>query len=314
MSLAGPKTSPVASSPSSKAPRIELPSAKQDRAFTGKVGIVAVAGFVVGMAWPRLLGVQVGPDVPGNAPVGRTPPSASAPAKAASAPASVAATPEPAASAGPDDDTSPTNKQQVVVSDGEIVGCKNKKNDKLSDCGKLAFDRMAKPRLAELSRCRSAIGLSGTLTIGVAVNFDKDEITVVDADKKKGDLDAPSSTMTGVRSCAATELKGLELDKLGHTHPRYTIVYQLAFYPPGTSPPQPGEDGAQDGGDEASAGLGKATVTWEKALLRDSPKEGKVKIRVPQGTRVKILEQKDDWYLVETSKGKGWVYRQAIGK
>jgi uncharacterized protein YgiM (DUF1202 family) len=34
----------------------------------------------------------------------------------------------------------------------------------------------------------------------------------------------------------------------------------------------------------------------------------------PQGTRVKLLQQDDDWYLVESGKTKGWVYRQAIGK
>ena len=29
---------------------------------------------------------------------------------------------------------------------------------------------------------------------------------------------------------------------------------------------------------------------------------------------MKLLEQKGDWYRIESSKAKGWVYRQAIGK
>lgn len=292
--------------------KVDLPSPKEDRALTGKVGVVAVVGFVIGVAWPRLLNVKVGPDVPGGGPK---------PALVAASSQSAAADTDPvepapsggaaASSAAPDgDDEGVSNKQSVTVADGVVVSCRNKKNDKVDDCGKLAFDRTAKPRLAELNRCPAALGLEGELTVTLGINFEKNEV-VVDGIKKKSEV--PSSTLKGVVSCAAEALKGVELEKIPHTHVRYGVSYTVAFFPPGKAPKAEGE-AETEAGDAGDAGLGKATVSWEKALLRDNPKEGKVVARLPQGTRVKLVEKDGDWYRVESSKGKGWVYRQAIGK
>ncbi|NUP05582.1 MAG: SH3 domain-containing protein [Polyangiaceae bacterium] len=291
---------------------IEVPSAKEDRALTSKVGIVAVVGFAVGVVWPRLLGVSVGPDVPGSGSKSHDssqkiapPPGDSA---AAPAPADSAAAEEPAAEETAD---AVTNKQTVVVGDGKVDGCRNKKNDKLDECGKINFDKIGKARLAELERCPAVIGLEGSIALQLTLNFEKNEV-VVEGEKKKSGL--PSDTIRGVIQCAAKQLKGVELDKIPHTHEKYTLVYDLAFYPPGKAPPVADETKPADeaGGD---TGLGRATVSWEKALVREAPEEGKVVARLPQGTKVTVVEQKGDWFKIETSKGKkGWVYRQAIGK
>ena len=183
--------------------------------------------------------------------------------------------------------------------------CRDKKGEKIEDCGKLAVDKLVKPRLAELSVCPSAIGLDGKLKLGVAVNFDKNEVVIVEDEKSK----LPTSTVRGVMACAGEEMKGIELEKVPHTHARYTVVYEVTFLPPGRTLEPEGEEGQAEEG-----ALGRATVTWEKALVRETPEEGKVVARLPQGTRVKLVEQKDDWFLVESGKQKGWVYRQAIGK
>ncbi|NUO53346.1 MAG: SH3 domain-containing protein [Polyangiaceae bacterium] len=283
--------------------QVELPSAKDDRALTSKVGLVAALGFIVGVAWPRVFGVEVGPDAPGSG--DKAPAAAPAAPQSAKAPGS-ASEPEPSAatSATEPDDAAPSNKQTAVVGDGTIRSCKNKKGDKLDECGKLALDRLVKPRLAELSSCPSAIGLEGKLKLGIAVNFDKNDVVVVEDEKSS----LPSSTVRGVMSCAGKELEGIELDKLTHTHARYTVAYEISFLPPGQTP----EDAAAKNDEKESAA--KATVTWEKALVRETEKEGKVIARLPQGTRVKILEEKDDWFKIESGKTKGWVYRQAIGK
>lgn len=299
-----------ASTPATKgkdgAVRVSLPTAKDDRAITSKVGLVAVVGFALGVAWPRLLGISVGPDVPGGAGVKGVAPPPSAAASTAVASAAAAAEPE-----GEPDADSPTNKQQVIVADGSVLACKNKKGEKLDDCGKLAFDKLAKTRLAELATCPAALGLKGGMTLQVSVNFESNEV-VVDGEKKKSEL--PSDTVRGVLKCAGERLKGVELDKLTHTHPRYTLAYGLTFYPPGEAPPQLASGSASADAATEDEGLGRATVRNERANLRDAPKEGNIVARLAQGTRVKILEQKDDWYLVESKKGKGWLYRQAIGR
>jgi hypothetical protein len=291
-------------------PRVVTPSPEKDRVQSGVVGVVAVVGFVVGVAWPRLLGVKVGPDVPTPG-TGR--PIAAAektPQAGSSAPASSASTSPSATGGAPsDEEPSATNQQRVVVSPGKVTSCRNKKSEKVDECGKVAFDELAKKHLDELARCPSAIGLEGVVTVAVELNFEKNQLDVQGVKKKS---DVPSSTLNGVVRCAGDAFKTLELEGIPHTHLRYTLHYELSFYPPGKEPPAPVDPGAPPA--DADPGLGTATVQWEKALIRETPDEGKVVARLPQGTRVKLLEQKDDWYRIESSKAKGWVYRQAIGK
>jgi len=285
--------------------RVSLPTARQDRAITSKVGLVAVVGFALGVAWPRLLGITVGPEVPGGAGAKAALPTPAVSTSGATATATAEAEAESEA------DASPTNKQQVVVADGAVQSCKNKKGDKVDECGKLGFDKLAKTRLAELATCPAALGLKGAMALQISVNFDNNEV-VVDGEKKRSEL--PSDTVRGVIKCAGERLKGLELDKITHTHSRYTVVYGLTFYPPGEAPPQLASGSSSADSAKEDEGLGRATVRNERANLRDAPKDGNIVAKLSQGTRVKLIEQKDDWYLVESKKGKGWLYRQAIGR
>jgi hypothetical protein len=295
--------------------KIEAPPASSDRAITTKVGLVAALGFVVGVAWPRFVGMQIGPNVPGAR---EAAPNASASGAAAPS-APKPATSGDSAKASAIEDEAPEedgtlNRQRVVIADGVVESCRNKKGDKLDDCGKVPVDRLVKSRLANLSKCPSAIGLEGSLGLGISFDFDKSDILVLEAGKSA----LPSSTVKGVLKCAGEDLSGVELEKIGHTHARYLVRFDVAFYPPGKAPPKPEEAQAAtpEGGEPAAedAGLGTATITWEKALVRESPKDGKITTRIPQGARVKLLEQKDDWYRIESGKAKGWIYRQSIGR
>lgn len=294
---------------------VRIPTLAEDRPVLSRVGIVAVVGFALGVAWPKLLGLELGPDAPGS----REP-------SAAAAPAAPAPGPTAASAAGPADDeptpeaSGPTNEQRAVLSSLTLLRCrdaKGKKREGSGDggCAKIAAERWIEPRVRSLATCPAAIGLEGPLEIELDLDFEKKSIQV-DQGKKS---EFPSSTVRGVLRCAGDELESLELDKIPHTQPRVTLLARVTFVPPGKAlepPPTAGDAEATAGDGAAAEGLGTATVTWEKALLRDAPKEGKVVARVPQGSRVKLLEQRDDWYLVTAPKGdpKGWVYRQAIGK
>jgi hypothetical protein len=63
---------------------VEVPRPGADRPSWGRVGVITAIGFIVGVAWPRLAGVRLGPSVP------------EAPSSAATAPASGAAGPSAA--------------------------------------------------------------------------------------------------------------------------------------------------------------------------------------------------------------------------
>jgi hypothetical protein len=48
-------------------PVVDLPSPTADAPSWGRVGIIAALGFIVGVAWPRLAGVRLGPSLPEGA-------------------------------------------------------------------------------------------------------------------------------------------------------------------------------------------------------------------------------------------------------
>ena len=58
-------------------------------------------------------------------------------------------------------------------------------------------------------------------------------------------------------------------------------------------------------------------MAWDVAIVRDSPKTGKVLARLPRGTSVHLGPMKDGWFPVHYGDGftsEGWVYRGAVGR
>lgn len=288
--------------------RVDLPGPKADRFMTSKVGIVAAIGFLAGVVWPRVIGVKIGPEVPGESKA----PLAAKPETSGAASADVPEAPTLAGSAGGEVDK--VREQRVVVSEGRVVDCRRKKgDDKQGECGTLKVDSLLHPKLAALATCPSGLGLEGAVSVAFSIDFDKSTLDVLEGEKSK----LPSSTVKGLFKCLMDDLAGIEIDKVPHTFPRYKVRYDLAFYPPGKELPEKAAPDAEGGKpDEATAeqGLGRARVAWEKALLRKSAKDGEVVTRLPQGTRVDLLEKQGDWYRVKSGANEGWVHRQAIGK
>jgi hypothetical protein len=301
---------------------VEIPRPGSEQPAWSRVGIVGVAGFVIGMAWPRVVGVKVGPSVPSDlaakveataAPAGSTAATAGAalpsPSGSAGAP-SLASTAESAAGA---------NQELVVVGAGKINRCFDKKDKKIEDCEKLLFDPIAVKKLKELSRCPSAIGLAGKMTLGFEVNFDKKEVQVAKA--KKAATTLPSTTVNGILQCAAREFANVSLEEVPHKHRRYSLSYPLTFYPPGKHPAEAADDGKAEG-DSAAAGSttdeteasGTAEVTVDAAPLRKEPKSKEKVGRLVRGTKVKLIGRQNDWYKVESGETVGWIYRGSIGR
>src|SRR5258706_11775256 len=46
--------------------KIEIPKSEKDNPELGRVGIIAVAGFAIGVAWPWLAGVRLVPSPPSD--------------------------------------------------------------------------------------------------------------------------------------------------------------------------------------------------------------------------------------------------------
>jgi hypothetical protein len=294
--------------------KVEIPRPGAQEPAWSRVGIIGAAGFLIGIVWPKIAGVQIAPGVPEDL---RAQPEVAA---AAPAPSAAALAPALASSAPLAAPAAPSNQQLVVVGSGTISRCVDKKNKKVDECGTLQFDPIALPKLKELSKCPSALGLAGKLSIGFDIDFEKKEVHVVKG--KKTSL--PSSTVNGVLQCAAREFANISLEEVPHKYRRYTLFYTATFYPPGKHPEDIANAAADQAGDndgEDAAGkttseteaAGTATVSWDTALVRKEPKDGEVVVRLLQGTKVKLVGRQNDWYKVEAGAKTGWIYRGAIG-
>lgn len=299
-------------------PRVHLPQPAEDRPPWSRVGIIAATGFILGVAWPKLAGVHVGPNVPGDLkaqPDSAPAASASASGAPSAAPVLAAAAPSAAASA---DAPAAALKQAVVVGPGKIVKCSDKKNKKITDCGELQIDPVAVPKLESLAECASAVGVSGKLVVGFEIDFEKKEVHVVRSRKDKPTV--PSGTVGGILKCAGKAFGNVPLEEVPNKYRHYTVQYGLAFYPPGSVPEKPGQSAPAEG-EEPAAGsttseagaTGSAVVAWDTALVRKEPKDGEVVMRLVRGTKVKIVGKRNEWYKIESGSKTGWLYRGAMG-
>ncbi|MBI4955226.1 MAG: SH3 domain-containing protein [Myxococcales bacterium] len=290
---------------------VAVPTKDHDRPRWGRVALFVAGGLAIGLAWPRLAGVRIGPEVPGA----KDPTVAAAGTAAGAAPASPGSAPPAAAlvtagtSAAPSA-TTPSNKQRVEVGQGTIAQCWNKKNEKLdpNECGALPVDRVLIPPLKQLVSCPSAIGLQGELELGFDLHFDKGEVKVVRG--KKSEL--PATTVNGILACTADFISDVSHEKIQHKHAKYRVIYTITFSPPGAAAtPSPAPSESASAGPAVDPDL--ATVSWDSVLVRDEPKTGKELARLVRGTRVKLLGRRKDWCRIQFQGKEGWVHRSAIG-
>ena len=307
---------------------VDLPTPDRDSPAWVKVGVIAAVGFVIGIAWPRIMGVKLGPNAPGEAAAAASasasaarlaghapeaPPPASV-AKSGLAPSATLTAVTPAVAAGP---------PQVSVLRGNVISCKTTDGEakKGKDCGSITgLDNVVAPHLKKLATCSAAEGQTGKLSFLATASFPSAGLSwEVGKSSTVGNLD-------GITSCLKTHFSGVAATGVAHEHVRYTVAYNATFSPSPEAPlakiadkaDRPDAPEKNDKSDKADAvATGEASVGWEVALVRDVPKTGAVVARLPRGTKVKIGPIKDGWYSVkygDAFSSDGFVYRGAIGR
>lgn len=283
--------------------RVDVPKPSQDRPELGRVGAIAAAGFAIGIIWPWIAGVKLVPGPPTDEVSEST--SAAAQASGSAPPQSA-----PSAEATPAVESAPERTKEETVNIGElqIYGCKDAKDRKLKDCDKVAFDALARGRLAALATCDAAKGAKDTLSIGFDLDFERKVITDIFSGKSST---FSKEKATKLVECARKEFESVRLDDIDHEHERYTVFYFIEFVPPGTVTRAP----AAAAEEETSEASGLATVSWDVAVVRDEPETGKILTRLRFGTRVVVTARRGKWYRVKyDAKGTlGWVHRNALG-
>jgi hypothetical protein len=288
-------------------PAFHVPAPAQDRPSWVKVGVIAAVGFAVGIAWPRVTGLKLGPNAPepgahASAAAKSADPATSAPSAMLTAPPLPSPVPTVSSAA-------PSNAPTVTFGHGFVLSCKNKDGEALkgSACGTVGgFEALAQPRLKKLAQCQAAEGVSGKLAVVLTVDFSSSHIGVDTG--KQTTIPSPD----GLYACMRTAFQGAPLGGLEHDNARYSILYTVTLAAPG------GAAAAASAAASAAAGDAKeATVSWETALVRDAPRNGQVIARLPRGTKVQLGPAKDGWYPIKFGSdlsSDGWVYRGAIGK
>jgi len=309
---------------------VQIPAPAQDRPSWTRVGIITAIGFVVGVAWPRLAGVRLGPSVPestsGNAVASAAPPEPAAngaPAATGATPAAAAPVPSaPAAAAlapgAPSAAPPAPAPVSLTVGHGFVFACRTSDGDTMkgSDCGSLpGLDGVVMPRLRKIADCPEAAQASGKVHLIVHLDLTRGGLNVeLGKGRNQG---APE----GLLACARTAMAGAPLGGVSHENPRYSVAYTLTFAggaaassaSASATPAQSASGGGGAGGDASGA----AQVVWEVAIVRDAPKTGKVIARLQRGTELHLGAPKDGWYPVKFGDGfasDGWVYRGAIGR
>ena len=302
---------------------VQIPGPAEDRPSWTRVGVIAAVGFIVGVAWPRLAGVRMGPSVPEAATASAAaaaPPSEAAPAFAGAGGTAPPTTGVPAVVAAPvaAPAASIAVAATVNVGHGVIFACKTSEGDSLKggECGSLpGLDGIVMSRLRKLADCPEASGATGKLHLVVHVDFPRGGLAV-DLGRGHG-VSSPDALL----ACAKSAISGAGLNAVVHENPRYSVAYSVTFASEGAAVGAPSaggsasaRTGAGGGGDTAE---GTAQVVWEVAIVRDAPKSGKVVARLQHGAELRLGAVKDGWYPVKFGEGftsEGWVYRGAIGR
>ena len=318
---------------------VDIPKRKADEPSWLRIGGIAIVGFVVGVAWPKITGVRVGPSAPPEATAAShagaqaaasegaenaanakaaAPPSSNA-AGTPSVSAVVPSTASAAAAAGL------TTSSEILVKNGILLSCRTEAGDTLKGlaCGPIAFDAIAQPRIKRLTQCAAAEGAEGKF--GVVFNLDFRSNKTNFAISRSSTVKDPDGLLT----CLKQGFDSVSLSAIAHEHPTYSLSYNANFTPkssgapsgdrsPTPSTPAAGHpNGADAPGAAAAASAGAAQIVWEVAIVRDRPRTGQVVARLPRGSSVHVGSGQDGWYQVkygDAFASEGWLYRAAIGR
>jgi len=297
-------------------PTVQIPAPEADRPSWLRVGVVALVGFALGVAWPKLAGVRIGPTAPAEAVSAVAAAARAADAASASQIASASAAPAPPAPSA--NEPKPIT---VTVSHAAILSCKTEDGESLKgkDCGWLAgLDPLVQTRLKRLAQFPAAADNLGKLSVILGLDFKNNRISV------EGGRSSTVKDVESLKSFVAGEVKSMSLKSVDHTNERYSVAYSVTL---ASGDAAPGASGASTSGNatpSASANAsgetvpeGMALAQWEPTIVRDAPHTGAIVARLTRGSKVKLGALEGGWYKIQfgpTFASEGFVYRGAIGK
>lgn len=289
-------------------PSVHIPAPGADKPSWLRVGAFALVGFAIGVAWPKLAGVRLGPAAPAEA-VSAVAASRAAEMASASASANAPAITTPSATAS----AAPAANVSITVGHVAILSCKTEDGESLKgkDCGWLTgLDPLIQTRLKRLAQLPATAENPGKLNVILGLDFKNNRISV-ESGKSSTVKDVDS-----LKAFIAGEVKSMSLKPVDHQNERYSVLYVVNI-----------STGAEAAASSSSAPSkppsgealpeGQAAVAWETAIVRDAPHTGAIVAHLPRGTKVQLGASEGGWYKIKfgpSFASEGYVYRGAIGK
>lgn len=307
-------------------PVIKVPRPSEDHPRFGRVGLIAVVGFAIGVAWPSVARVNLVAPPPNDDAKPASPVAALTDRPASSAsPASPAQPP----SVLPTPPSSADRKGGAKVGEGQILSCVDADGKKYRRCDKPELAGVVGRALESLVACPGATTMSGRVSVGFDLDFDTGKTSHFVAGRSTTLRTADAQSLV---DCAEQTLAKVSLADIKHGFSQYRIFYLVELdasgaltdrEPPRTEDPTaavssaavPAPSSAPSPAGQIVGTSGKAVVVWETAIVRESPKTGSIVARILGGTRLIVTARQGDWYRIKyDAKGsEGWVYREAIG-
>jgi hypothetical protein len=281
--------------------KVSVPEPEQERPRFGRLGLIALICFGIGLIWPGLVGMGLVQRPPGTSKA--DPPEPPPPEPEPSAPSGDPA-PGAAERAVARVEPSALGAETTRLEDVVVVSCRDASGQSVSDCDVPDVTASLAAPIAKLAGCDGAAGATGVLSLGLELDFVRGRVVKV----KAGRSTTLSRDMTAaLLACAEDVMVGTRLGDAKHSHPTYWAYYMVRFVPPGSS---------HDGALEVVEASGQGTIGWQTAVVRGEPsRQGKIIARLLYGTRVEVSGRAGDWYrVIFDAKGNaGWVHRKAIG-
>src|SRR5690606_30140160 len=183
----------------------------RDEQSLGRVGVIALVGSVICIAWPRLAGVSLVPEAPVESEATLIDPAGDSPSETPpQEPEVIELMPEDRLGIGP----------------AQVTSCVDSSGKKKASCDKPDIDEIVHPHLISLLGCPAATGVFGTLSIGLKVNFDKKKLSEPVSGRS---TDLPQSTAKELLLCAAKEFAAAQVPDVAHDYAEYQVFYALDF-------------------------------------------------------------------------------------
>lgn len=277
----------------SRGPQVRVPPRDADGVQLGRVGLIALFGFAVGIVWPRLAGVSLVP----SAPVEGARQDAIAAQEASEGEEATAATPAP-----PPEPEPPTTAERLSIEEYRVTSCRDAEGRVVKECGSFEAEALLGPALSGLATCPAAENAVGKLSVGVDIDL---KARRVSEPKSGRSTDLPSAVTRDLLGCVKQQLENVQWKGVEGALPSYTVYALVEFKRP-----------EQVRSAAIVPASGSAIVRWNVALIRSEPGTGtKVRARLTSGTRVIVTARQAEWYRVkyDAKGGEGWVHGAAIG-